>query len=340
MDFKEFTKSLYRNYRVGKYRNFAKWEQDSRLHIGIEFNRYFTKKKWLQNFRSLFPTVDKYCQIKFYSNKYEKYALLPTLDIICTTWTKPSFVTSTEKLKWIHIMQSGSEFLQDIQSFNGVQITTTSGITSEAVAEHVLCVSLALLKQLYYSFEYQRKQRWAQENFLEGDFRLLKNRKIGILGLGYNGQSIARLFKSLGCEVMAYDKEDIKSEYVDCLYRSNQLDMIIDKSEILVICLPLTSETKNLITLYELKLLGNKGILINVARGEILNEADLIYALRHRIISGAALDVFHKEPLPRSSLLWTCPNTILTTHIAGNINNHVDKIQASFIERLKKYSVK
>ncbi len=330
-------KTYYKSYRIKKYKNSIVWKNDSRLHVGIECNKYFTKEKWLGKLHSVFPKADDYCQIKFYENRYEKYALLPSLDVVCTTWLNRVYIMGAKRLKWIHAMASGTEFLEEIVNLKSIQITSTRGVSSESVAEYVLCVCLALLKKLYYAFSNQQKRLWNQDYFLENDFTLLKTKKIGILGLGNNGRAVARIFKSLGCCVYGCDEEDQKLDFVNYIYASNQLDELIQNSEIIIICLPLTSKTKNLITLRELKLLGNKGILINVARGEIVNESDLIYALRHQIISAAAVDVFNLEPLPRSSRFWKCPNLIVTPHIAGNINNYIDKIQIYFIENLKRF---
>lgn len=335
MNIKKYIKNIYKKYRKRKYKNIALWENDSRVRVGVECTRYFNKKIWKKNFQKLFPTINEYCQLKFIHNIYEKEILAPTLDIVFTTWINQTFIDFAARLKWAYIAQSGLEFLED-KKYN-FEIKTSAGISSEGVAEYVICVCLMLLKKLYYAFNNQRRKIWKQDYFLENDINLLNRKKIGILGLGNNGRCTARIFKSLGCYVTGFDKEDIKLEYVDRLYKYDRLNEFIENSEILVICLPLTSETKNFITLRELQLLGNKGILINVARGDIVNESDLIYALRHRIICGAGLDVFNKEPLPRSSRLWKCSNAIITPHVAGNINNYVDKIQTSFIEELKKY---
>ena len=337
MTIKKYIKNIYKKYQGRKYKNIAIWTEDSRLHVGIECTKFFTEEKWKQNLLRLFPTVDNYYQIKFLKNIYEKEKLAPTLDIIFTSWLNQTFVNYAKQLKWVYISLSGTEFLENIYKNHDFKIITAAGISSEGVGEYVLSVCLALLKKLHCAYNNQKSKTWKQDYFLEGNISLLQEKKIGILGLGHNGKVVARIFKSLGCYIMGFSKKDIPLDYVDKLYHLGQLDEIIRNSEILVICLPLTSETKNLITLRELELLGNQGILINVGRGAIVNESDLIYALQHRIIYGAALDVFNKEPLPRSSKLWKCPNIIITPHVAGNVNNYIDKIQTSFIEELKKY---
>jgi D-2-hydroxyacid dehydrogenase (NADP+) len=337
MSYKNSLKQLYKKFRSRKFKKNILWHTDDRMHVGIEYNKYFTREKWRQNFDILFSDAEQCYQIKYFSNKYEKYAMVGDLHMMCTSWIDKDLLEIAPQLKWVYIMQAGTEFLDNIKNQRGVAITNARGICAEGVGEYCLSMSLALLKKLYCVYGNQKKKVWEQDQFIENNFMLLDQKKIGILGLGKNGQSVAKIFSSLGCSVMAFDQKNVRSAYVRQMYTTGQLHAILKRSDILVICLPLTSATKNLITLQELTLLGNNGILINTARGEIVNESDLIHALQHRIISSAALDVFTHEPLPRSSRLWTCPNCIITPHIAGNVNNHVDAIQRAFIRALKKY---
>jgi phosphoglycerate dehydrogenase-like enzyme len=103
---------------------------------------------------------------------------------------------------------------------------------------------------------------------------------------------------------------------------------------LLIIALPLNAETANLIGIRELRMLGSDAYLMNISRGNIIVEQDLVKALRSKIIKGAVLDVFAKEPLPGSSPLYKLDNVILTPHISGNINLFVDEIQEDFIKKV------
>jgi phosphoglycerate dehydrogenase-like enzyme len=337
MSCKNNFKQFFKKFISRKYKKNIVWHSDSRPHVGIEYNKYFTRAKWRQSFDVLFSDVEQYYQIKYFSNKYEKYALISDLHVMCTSWIDKDLLEIAPQLKWVYVMQAGTEFLGNVRKNSGVTIKDARGFCSDSVGEYCLCMSLVLLKKLHQVFDNQKKKRWEQSQFIERNFMLLSQKKIGVLGLGKNGQGVAKVFSSLGCHVMGYDQKKIRSAYIREMYAIGQLHAIIKRSDILVICLPLTSATENLIAREELKLLGNTGILINTGRGEIVNETDLINALRHRVISGAALDVFTREPLPRSSRLWACPHCIITPHIAGNVNNHVDAIQRAFIRALKKY---
>jgi D-2-hydroxyacid dehydrogenase (NADP+) len=340
MNYKKNLKQFYKKIRSRTYKKNRIWHTDARMHVGIEYNKYFTRAKWRRNFDVLFSDVEDRCQIKYFSNKYEKYAMIEDLHVMCTSWIDNDLLKIARQLKWVHIIQVGTEPFDDVRKNTDIVITSAHGVSARGIGEYSLCVSLALLKKLPHAFDNQRKKAWEQSQFIEGDVMVLSQKKIGILGLGRNGKSVAKIFSSLGCYVMGYDQKNMRSAHIRRMYTRGQLHTIIKRSDILVICLPLTPATKNLITLQELQLLGNDGILVNVARGEIVNEPDLIHALQHRIISGAALDVFAHEPLPRSSRLWDCPHVIITPHTAGNVNNYVDAIQRAFIQALKKYIVR
>ena len=129
------------------------------------------------------------------------------------------------------------------------------------------------------------------------------------------------------------DSDDICSAF----YLSDQLNEFIDHTDILIVALPLNDSTKHIINKNILKALGSKKYLINVSRGEIIDEVALIDALSTYTIKGAALDVFETEPLSINSGLYKCDNAIITPHIAGNMNLFVKEIQQDFIFKALSY---
>jgi phosphoglycerate dehydrogenase-like enzyme len=338
MPVKRFLKYLYRRFRKKRVADIGIWVNDERMRVAIQCTDYFAKGKWLKNIRNTFPEVEQYWQVKFYISSYEREVLAPGLDVIFTFWLNQPFIDLSKRLKWAFIAQSGIEFLEN-KDFD-FDVKTVCGFSSRAIAEYVLCNSLLLLRKIGHACRKQVRQKWDQVYFLQRRLDLLSTKTIGILGFGNNGRATAEVFKKIGCCVLAYDEQDIRAPDIDALYRSGQIDDIIRKSDILVICLPLTSKTENLIGRRQLELLGSDGVLVNVARAEIVNESELIYALQNNVIAGAALDVFKVEPLPSTSRLWNCPNIIITPHIAGNINYFIDDIQIAFLEELRKCTKK
>jgi len=335
MQVSQYWKKLYREFRKKCVAAIKCWESDERLRVAIQYTQYFSKEKWLQHIQDIFPEIEKHCQVKFYNTACEREVLAPELDVVFTFWLNQPFIDLAKKLKWSFISQSGTEFLEG-KDFD-FDVKTAGGISSNAIAEYVLCISLILLRNIGHALENRVEKKWDQTYFLTRGLELLSTKTIGILGLGNNGRATASVFKKFGCCVLAYDEREVTTPNVDVLYHCGQLDDIIVRSDILVICLPLTIKTQNLIGSRELKLLGNRGVIINVGRAEVVNESELIGALDNKIIAGAALDVFACEPLPRSSCLWGCPNTIITPHIAGNVNYFVDDIQIAFLKELRDY---
>jgi phosphoglycerate dehydrogenase-like enzyme len=215
---------------------------------------------------------------------------------------------------------------------------TAAGFAAEAVAEYALCTTLLLLRRINRSIMNQSAKRWTQEPFIKQGLDLLSTRTVGVLGLGHNGCAVADIFKKVGCCVLGYDKRHIKVKSVDRMFYPAQLGEIMTQADILVICLPHTAETESLIGAEELCMLGKSGLIINVARAAIIDEQDLVDALRNNTIAGAALDVLEEEPLPRNNRLWSFPNVVITPHIAGNVNYFVDEIQRAFLNKLRRHA--
>ena len=199
-------------------------------------------------------------------------------------------------------------------------------------------MSISLTRNLHKSFENRFVKRWNQNNIIPQSVVSITRCKIGVLGLGKVGKVIAENFKKIGCEIIGCDKIKQQTDNVlSAFYPSDKLYEFIEEIDILIIALPLNESTKKLIDLRVLQTLGKEKYLINVSRGEIIDEQALIHALSSNVIKGAALDVFEREPLPRNSALYRCKNVIITPHIAGNINLFVNEIQQDFIRKTLAY---
>jgi phosphoglycerate dehydrogenase-like enzyme len=163
---------------------------------------------------------------------------------------------------------------------------------------------------------------------------------VGIVGLGSIGKDVARLAKAFDMRVVALRKSAkrvTRSRYVDLMLPSKQLPVLLTQSDFVVLTLPLTPETKNLIGERELRTMKSTAYLINVARGGIVDEDILIRALSENWIAGAGLDTFVTEPLPPDSRLWDLTNVILSPHIAGSVPNIDVTVTKLFCENLRRY---
>lgn len=195
-----------------------------------------------------------------------------------------------------------------------IPVINAPGANADSVAEHTLGMLLSLVKNI----------RNADINLRKGNFDYrdsanpvsLKNKVFGVVGYGEIGKKVVNKCKGFNMNVIVYDpyienRENYEVEFCD------DINILFKKSDIVSLHLPLTNETKNLITLHQLKLLGKKGYLINCARGGVVCQSDLSLALKNKLIAGAALDVFEEEPPDTNDELFSYDNILVTPHMAA-----------------------
>jgi D-3-phosphoglycerate dehydrogenase/(S)-sulfolactate dehydrogenase len=197
----------------------------------------------------------------------------------------------------------------DIQAAddNGVVVAAALGINAVAVAEHTLGLAISLARSIVDRDKSTRAGEWNRTAGTE-----ISNKTWGLLGFGATGRAVAKLLQGFGCEVLAYDPFVKSAEGV----KLTNLDEVITKSDVISIHLPATKETTGMINHSLITKMKKSTLLVNVGRGEVINETDLESALRDKLIAGAALDVRVSEP-PKDNLFKDLSNVILTPHIAG-----------------------
>ncbi len=242
-----------------------------------------------------------------------------------------------KNLRWIQATGAGVDgllFPELVES--DVILTNASGVHPIPIAEHTFALILAITRGLIKSFEGKNKRAWLHNEVYIDE---LYGKTIGIIGYGKIGQGIARLARGFGMKTIGL-KRDLEKEVEvkpDILLGKDSLDILLRESDIVVIIVPLTSETYRLIGEKELSLMKPTSILINVARGKVVDEKALIKALKEKRILGAGLDVFETEPLPPESELWDLENVVITPHIAGLNPYYTDRLLEIFIKNLKAY---
>jgi len=242
-----------------------------------------------------------------------------------------------KNLKWIQTTGAGVDSLiypEIIES--DVIITNASGIHPIPIAEHTFALILAITRGLIKSFEGKTRKTWFHNEAYTDE---IHGKTIGIIGYGRIGQGIATVAKGFGMKIIALKRDINKGVEVipDELLEREAIDKLLTKSDIVVIIVPLTKDTHHMIGERELKLMKPTGILINVARGKVVDERALIRALKEKWILGAGLDVFETEPLPPDSELWELDNVVITPHIAGLNPYYTDRLLDIFIKNLKAY---
>jgi phosphoglycerate dehydrogenase-like enzyme len=168
----------------------------------------------------------------------------------------------------------------------------------------------------------------------------LRNKTVGIVGLGHIGREVARLSKAFGMKTIATrrsTKKPGRARYVDLLLPQARIKQMLVASDYVVVCVPLTAETRHIIGKTELKAMKPSAFLINIGRGPLIDEKALTPALKKKQIAGAGLDVTCTEPLPKDSPLWGFDNVILSPHISGDMEDYMLRATEVFCNNLRRH---
>ncbi|MBU4372191.1 MAG: D-2-hydroxyacid dehydrogenase [Proteobacteria bacterium] len=241
----------------------------------------------------------------------------------------------TDRLKWIQVMTAGIDRLPEEILKSGIRVANASGLHGAAMGEVVLEMMLMFVKDAPACMRMKQGREWRR--YRPG---LLRDRTVGVLGLGAVGKEIARLCKAFGMKVIGIRRSGGAASPipdVDRVYPRERLPELLAESDFLVLALPLTKETEGMIGEKELRGMKPTAFLINVARGAIVDEGALIRALEEKWIAGAGLDVFTREPLPPESPFYTMPNVLFSPHISGDIPDYELRAVDVFCENLRRY---
>ena len=240
-------------------------------------------------------------------------------------------------LKWIQATSAGiGQFVKRMgyaERTNWV-FTTASGVHARPLAEFSMMVMLMFAKDCGYLQAEKEAHHW--ERYCAAE---LSGFTVGIIGLGKIGREVARLAKAFDMTVVGNRRHPAKDTlpYVDALYGPDDLSSILRQSHFLVLATPHTRETEKLIGSAELARLPKGAVLINIARGNVVDQPALIDSLRSGHLRGAALDVFEVEPLPADDPLWTMPNVIISPHSASTADSENRKLTRLFCDNLKRF---
>ena len=258
------------------------------------------------------------------------------------TWTMtPEMLTRAQRLRWVHssAVAVGTLPLRDLAA-RGVTVTNSRGVQSAAIAEHVMACLLALSKRLPLLVRHQAARQWAQ-NELVGNASpwLIEGRTMGIIGLGTIGEAIAARAAAFGMRVIGVRRrpEHGQPPGVARVLAPDQTGHVIASSDALVLAAPWTNATNRLIDGAALATMKRDAVLINVSRGQLVDEDALAASLARGHLAGAALDVFNEEPLPPTSPLWSLPNVLITPHTSGFRVDHWDAVIDLFEQQIDRF---
>lgn len=239
------------------------------------------------------------------------------------------------KVKWIQSWSAGVDYLplEELNARN-IVLTSANGVHVYPISETIFALMLGLTRKLHTYVRNQQSKIWHH-----ADIGLEAHEKtVGIIGVGAIGKETAKIAKAFGMKVLGVRHSGKPNDFVDEMYTVDQLNTLLPRCDYVVVTLPLTKETHHLFGQEQFTCMKSSAFFINIGRGEIVVQADLVRALLEGTIAGAGLDVFEKEPLSSESLLWEMENVIITPHTSG-LTEHYDKrlIENIFIPNFKSY---
>lgn len=238
------------------------------------------------------------------------------------------------RLRWIQSSAAGLDHcLAPSVVDSNITVTSASGVLADQVAEQTMALLTGLLRGLPTFFRAQQ-----QREFIRRPTRDLTGAVIGIIGFGGNGRRLAEVLRPYKGRIIATDKFPIdQPETVDELWHSDRNEELLPAVDVLILAAPLTDETRGMLNRRTLALLKPSAAIVNVARGKLIVERDLVEALESGKLAGFATDVTEIEPLPAESRLWDMPNVILTPHVGGQSRRRIDDMTDFFCENLSRY---
>ena len=252
----------------------------------------------------------------------------------------PDELKAAANLKWFCCSFAGVDAYinEDIYPSKNVMLSNSSGAYGITISEHILMVTLMMLRQMPKFEEIVRAREWEKGLSM----RSICGSSITVLGTGDIGTNFARRAKALGAKVVRGVRRTKKAgdPAYDEMYTLDELDSVLPKTEILVMALPGTKETAHILSRERIALLPRDAYVVNVGRGTAIDQEALMEALNADRLAGAALDVCVPEPLPKDHPLWDTKNLLLTPHISGNMSLGItrDLDVELFCEDLRNYA--
>ena len=219
-------------------------------------------------------------------------------------------------LRWMHFLTAGREGFDAVGLPPGPAISYAAGAVAPTVAEHAFALLLALGRRVPDILAQAAQQRW--DRAPAARTRSLEGGTMAIVGLGHIGTQMARRAQAFGMHTVGLSRSAAPHENLDESRPLSELHAVLGRSDVVVLALALTPETRHLLGRDALAACKPGAVLVNVARGAVVDQAALCDALQSGHLGGAALDVTDPEPLPEGHPLWACPNVLISPHLAGS----------------------
>ncbi len=276
----------------------------------------------------------------------ERYAeKLPEADgaMVIDFGIAPEVLEPGSRLRWVHSIRAGTEDLltPELITAEHVAFTASKGPHAPLIAEHMVMMMLSLARHVPALIKDQENHRWGKTS-LGGAVRIsaqMLGKTIAILGVGQIGENLARMCQvGFGMKVLGMSRTSRDSQHVDRYFDRSELHDALGEADVVALCLALTPSTVGIIGKAELETMKPTGLLINAARGGLINEEALSNAMNAGTIGGAGLDTAGLEPLPESSPLWDLPNTMITPHNAAMTDGVGNEVGGFMSENIRGFA--
>lgn len=241
------------------------------------------------------------------------------------------YINEAKNILWMQSSFAGIDALVEDGLRQDYILTNVKGVYGELMAEYTLAYIFTFEKEILNNIAYQREKQWK-----EREAHHIQGKTITILGTGSIGKEIAKKAQAVGLKTLGYQMTQDPAEFFDEVFSGNKLEECLKRADYVVSVLPKTKDTTNILNYKTLSTMKPSAILINIGRGNVVDESDLIKAIQEKKISKAVLDVFNEEPLPQGSPLWSTENIYITPHMSAYVVS--DKVFEIFAENYKRFT--
>ncbi|PCR92142.1 D-2-hydroxyacid dehydrogenase [Natrinema ejinorense] len=255
-------------------------------------------------------------------------------EVLLTHRLPEDALAAAADLEWVQALSAGTDaYDHDALADRNIALTTVSGIHAKPIGQQVLGYLLYFERRFDRAVAQQQRREW--QRYTGGE---LGDRTIGIVGVGAIGSQVADYCRPFDARVIGTKRDPTSSpDAVDEIYGPDGLEAVLIESDYLVLACPLTDETRGLIDADALGTLRDEAVLVNVARGAVVDQPALVDALEADELGGAALDVFEAEPLPDDSRLWDRDDVLVTPHMAGSTPHYWERCADVFLRNYERF---
>jgi len=267
----------------------------------------------------------------------------PFADVLFATKIRSEEFVAAPNVRWMHSSAVGvGPLLPREVVESAVLVTNSRGVHSEAIAEHAVALLLALRRGLHTARDRQHDAAWAQEELQARRVPVAEATEVLVVGLGSIGLRIARMCAGLGMRVTGVRRDSARSvpPFMRSVLPPSHLHDALASADAIVLAAPQTDDTRALIGREELAVMKPTAVLVNIARGRLVDDDALVEALEAGRIGGAGLDAFRREPLPAESPYWRLPNVLVSPHTASFAGDYWAPVVDLFLENVRRFKAR